>query len=258
MIEPLGYVLISAIDQLRWTTERLLLSLASNKLHNFPLMRCDAVWCDVVTFILPTCHPFGRPSYFPTCTMNLAADDFLLFDSPYLIPEPMLANQFNCRSFASHTHGALKANRLDIPKSLAASVLSTVAGARASGCICILEVAQSNASQLFLVRCQLAAKACQKRSKWRRWRFFFDPLTEIHMHCLSATSICKYILHFLLANVINLSGKYNYSVSSINLSHRNGLHLYKFFAQLLSRLTSFRKEKWKHMYVVPTIIHPVY
>jgi len=61
--------------------------------------------------------------------MNLAADDFLLFDSPYLIPEPMLANQFNCRSFASHTHGALKANRLDIPISLAASVLS---GSRSS------------------------------------------------------------------------------------------------------------------------------
>jgi len=39
--------------------------------------------------------------------MNLAVDDFLLSDSSYLIPELMLANQFNYRSFASHTHGAL-------------------------------------------------------------------------------------------------------------------------------------------------------
>lgn len=103
--------------------------------------------------------------------------------------------------------------------------------------ICFLEVAQSNVSQLFLVSCQVATKACQKRSKWRRWRLFSDPLTEICKHCLSLqVSAKEYIAkvsYFLLPNVINLSGKYNYSVSSIFLSQRYALRIVKFCAQLL-------------------------
>lgn len=126
--------------------------------------------------------------------------------------------------------------------------------------ICFLEVAQSNVSQLFLVSCQVATKACQKRSKWRRRRLFSDPLTEICKHCLSLqVSAKKYIAkvsYFLLPNVINLSGKYNYSVLSIFLSQRYALPIVKFCAQLLPHLNSVWMEKLrKWTKITPKIIY---